>query len=394
MRVLGSTTGGIGHFEPLAAVLRACVTEGHEVRVACPASFAPTVDAAGFLPAPFDEPADEDWSAVMAGLPGMPPDDANTVVVRDVFGRLDTTAALPELARHVASWRPDVVVRDPAEYASLLVAEDVGAPRARVAISLASVERRFTGAAAEALAPLRAERGLPPDDDGIDLLEGVVLAAAPASLDGDDAAPARVHRYSEPLVPTSSADLDVLPPGHEPLVYVTLGTVAAGLGAWPGTYRAIIDALAEVPVRVLVTTGRGVDPAEIGPLPPRTVVTPFVPQAVALDAASVAVVHGGFGTILGALRAGVPMAVTPLFADQPYTAARLQDVGAAVWVPMGLDPSVVPEGVQDHVRVAVERLLDEPAPRAAAVRLADEMAAHPPLEDAVRVIEGLTAGGR
>ena len=42
------------------------------------------------------------------------------------------------------------------------------------------------------------------------------------------------------------------------------------------------------------------------------------------------VCHGGFGTVRGGLTAGVPMAVLPLFADQPYNAARVAEIGAGI----------------------------------------------------------------
>ena len=49
-----------------------------------------------------------------------------------------------------------------------------------------------------------------------------------------------------------------------------------------------------------------------------------------LGEAAVVVGHGGSGTTLEALAAGVPQVVAPLFADQPYNAARVAVVGAGV----------------------------------------------------------------
>jgi hypothetical protein len=40
------------------------------------------------------------------------------VVVGEVFGRIDSTAALPGMQALVASWRPDVIVHEPAELSS------------------------------------------------------------------------------------------------------------------------------------------------------------------------------------------------------------------------------------------------------------------------------------
>jgi UDP:flavonoid glycosyltransferase YjiC (YdhE family) len=57
-------------------------------------------------------------------------------------------------------------------------------------------------------------------------------------------------------------------------VLLTLGSVAAGNGFFPGTYRAAIDALAGIDARVLVTVGREVDPADLGRCRPASTSSP------------------------------------------------------------------------------------------------------------------------
>lgn len=379
MRILGSTTAGAGHLGPMVPVLRACERAGHEVRVACPASFVPQVEEVGLAAAPFGEPDPDDLRAVMAPLPGMPPDEANRVVVRDVFGRLDTSAALPGLDTAMASWRPDVLVRDPSEFASLLLAGHHGVPTVRVSISLLANDAAFGDAALESLGAVAGDHGLRAPAHPSD---GPVLAAAPASFDPPDGlGAAAVHRHGGPVGPRDVPS--AAPPGDEPLVYVTFGTVAPSLGVWPGLYRTVIDALADMPVRVLVTTGSGVDVDELGPVPASTAVVPFVPQDDVLAHAAVMVAHGGFGTVIGALRAGVPMVLAPLFADQPYNAARVAEVGAGVVVETTNDPGVVPPGLADDVRRGVARMLVDDDVRGRAGAFAREMATQPDLDSLV-----------
>jgi UDP:flavonoid glycosyltransferase YjiC (YdhE family) len=182
-------------------------------------------------------------------------------------------------------------------------------PTARVSISLLSVESRWAEAATEGIGDAAAADTL----DAAALAAGHVVAAAPATFDpaGDTV---EVHRYRDPPAPDS--DPAPVQEGDAPLVYFTLGTVAASLGVWPGTYRAILEGLEELGVRVLVTTGSQVDSSDLGALPAGVTVTRFVPQDAVLARAAVMVAHGGFGTVLGGLRAGVPMALAPLFADQ------------------------------------------------------------------------------
>ena len=57
MRVLFTSLPQSGHFNPLVPIARALREAGHAVAFACPAGFAPTVEAAGFtvFPAGFEE---------------------------------------------------------------------------------------------------------------------------------------------------------------------------------------------------------------------------------------------------------------------------------------------------------------------------------------------------
>ena len=140
MRALFATTGGIGHFGPLVPFARACQDAGHEVVVAAPESFSGEVTGAGLRHAPIGEPPAEVLGRVFARLPTLPRAEAEEVVVGEVFGRLDARAALPGLRTLVREWRPDLLVREPAEIASLVVAEAAGLPHAQVAIGMGEAE--------------------------------------------------------------------------------------------------------------------------------------------------------------------------------------------------------------------------------------------------------------
>ena len=119
-------------------------------------------------------------------------------------------------------------------------------------------------------------------------------------------------------------------PAH-PLVYVTFGSVAATVGPSAWVYAAAVEALADQPLRVLMTTGPGLDPASLGPLPANTHLEQWWPQHEVLPHAAAVVGHGGFGTTTAALASGVPQVVVPLFAlDQFVNAAHVEAVGAGV----------------------------------------------------------------
>jgi MGT family glycosyltransferase len=145
-----------------------------------------------------------------------------------------------------------------------------------------------------------------------------------------------------------------------------------------------MDAAAGLSARVLLTVGNETDLGVVGPAPPNVRVERWVPQARVLGRASAVVCHGGSGTTLGALAAGLPLVVVPLFADQPLNARRVAEVGAGVAIahdeptPVRVDPAAL--------RAAIERVLAEPAYAAAARAIADEMAALPPAVEAVAAL--------
>jgi hypothetical protein len=108
--------------------------------------------------------------------------------------------------------------------------------------------------------------------------------------------------------------------GEAPLVYVTFGSVAGGMAMAAAVYPAAIEAVAVLDVRVLLTVGHDTDHDAFGAMPANVRVESWAPQADALAVATAVVCHGGSGSTLGALAAGLPLVVVPRFADQPDNA--------------------------------------------------------------------------
>jgi UDP:flavonoid glycosyltransferase YjiC (YdhE family) len=109
----------------------------------------------------------------------------------------------------------------------------------------------------------------------------------------------------------------------------------------------------------------------------------WVPQHEVMPHAAAMLCHGGSGTVTMGLAAGVPMAVLPLFADQPWNAERVAALGAGI--------ALTGEPSPDAIGTAVGRLLAEPAFRASARRVAGQMRALPPVDAAVGVVRELLA---
>jgi UDP:flavonoid glycosyltransferase YjiC (YdhE family) len=350
--VLFASTHGAGHFGPLVPFLDACVRGGHEVLVVGP----PTLDARGY---PFREgasPPDEELGPLWAGIHLQAPGQAEVIVVGHIFARLNVRAMLPALRQRIEEWRPDLVLREPNEYASALAAEEAGIAHARVGIGLALVEEGALAIAAPALEDER--RGI-----ASAIAHSPYLTCWPPSL---DRAPFPAARFRAPLA-ASAHQLPTWWPGDErPLVYITFGSVAGALPTAAAAYERALAAAAGIPGRVLLTTGVEL---ELQPAAPNVHVERWVSQDDVLPHAAAVVCHGGSGTTLGSLTAGVPLVIVPLFADQPWNAVRVAAEGAAVVSSL------------DDIGRSVERILGDGRYRAAAERLAAEARELPPVDD-------------
>ena len=102
---------------------------------------------------------------------------------------------------------------------------------------------------------------------------------------------------------------------------------------------------------VLVHCGR-LDPRDADALPGSPVVTDFVPQDRVLERADVAILHGGFNTVLDALVARTPIVAIPLAMEQPAIAARLERAG--------LGTRLSPHGLtRGRIRRAIRAVLED-----------------------------------
>jgi MGT family glycosyltransferase len=169
-------------------------------------------------------------------------------------------------------------------------------------------------------------------------------------------------------------------PSRRPLVHATLGTTEANRA--PGIYEAIIAGLRDEPIDLLVAVGRARDPAGFGPQPANVQIERYVSHAELLPRCDVVVTHGGFGTIMGCLSAGVPMVVLPVQGDQPRNARRCIELG----VGRAVEPD---ERTPAAIRAAVRAVLADPEYKANVVRMQRNIQALPGLNHAVALLERL-----
>lgn len=91
--------------------------------------------------------------------------------------------------------------------------------------------------------------------------------------------------------------------------------------------QIVLDAVAKASLRAVLLTGWG---GLHGVTVPETVyVAEELPHAWLFPRVSLALHHGGAGTVAAALRAGIPSVTVPFFGDQPFWGSVLRDLGTA-----------------------------------------------------------------
>jgi len=386
MKVLFTTLREKSHFLAMVPFVEAFRRTGHDVAVAAPEDLAERVAEAGVRFFPMGHPGTEGLRPLNERIGKAPRDQVTRMVMSELFAGACAGAAIPSVVEMLESFRPAVLLRESHEFAGLVAAEKVGVPHVRVAICAQGAEAEIRGyAAASVDAHLRAI-GLPSDPEASRIRDEEAVTLFPPSFEPPETATARVHRFRLP-----QREAPPLPdwwgtqPG--PFVYVTFGTVAGSFDMLRAKYREILDALDGAPVRALLTIGASLPFDALGAVPSNVHVERFVPQHEVLPHAAAVVCHGGSGTVHGALAAGAPLVVTPMFADQPYNAERIAAVGA------GLATRQL-EASPEAVRAAILRVVEEPSFRDVAQRFSREIASLPLVDEAARALEAIAARPR
>jgi MGT family glycosyltransferase len=213
----------------------------------------------------------------------------------------------------------------------------------------------------------RAELGLEPLEHLLDQFKAadVELLATSRAFDFPaDSLPERV-RYVGPQISDPQWAKPWKSPWAEsdtrPLVAVGFSTTFQNHGA---VMQNVIDALAPLPVRVLVTLGGSIKPGELRAAE-NCVLVESAPHSVVMQEAAFVVTHGGHGTVMRALLSRAPMLVIPHGRDQNDNAVRVTERGAGL--------SVMPNATVREIREACSRLLIMPSFKTAATRLGDQV---------------------
>lgn len=380
MRVLATFAGGMGHFLPTLPYALQLQARGHQVRYACQHAMLAVVEAAGFSAVDTGGttllPADE-------RRPLSPVDRGHDQqMVADFFVAQVGTERAARTSALISQWRPDLVLRDELDVGAGVAAEAAGISSADVIVIAAG---GFLDA--ELLRPpieqLRARHGLPRESATLRLHGDLTLDPVPPGLrDPADPLPGTAIAVRPPILDDLVLRDPASPVRHDGRrsVYVTLGTIFAQESG--DLFLRVLTGLHELDVDVLVTVGRELDPAELGPQPGHIRVERFVPLPEALRGRDLVVSHAGSGTVVATLALGLPSLLLPMGADQPWTAERCRALG----VSRVLDPVACSS---TEVTTAVMALLDDSPEQCAALAIAQHTAELPTTADAIDLLERL-----
>lgn len=415
-----------GHLHPNMAIAHALRARGHEAAFYTGARAAATVEGEGFRCFPFravDE-ARVEWLLLSPeGILARTSAAEHKRLYREWV--LDTVPQqLADLNEVLDQWPPDGIVCDPSMWAPFLILHEerqipvaifsliaacllsgrdapvLGYPQPRPRNGYQRLRYRtlkrfvqfYLGDVRKGANRLRAQHGLPPIRQSVtDFAGQMPLYMLPSSPELDyqrTDLPPSVH-YVGPCLwtrPNGAAAPDWLTalPADQPAVYVTEGTVNLD----PRILRAAAIGLADLPIQVIMTTGkhRDIDALDLGPrpLPANVHVRQWVAMDDLLPRIDGVVTTGGPSTVLATLLQGLPLVIVPSDWDHPETAWRVADAGAGIM----LKPD---ECTPERLRAAVQSLLEQQSFRRNAGRLRETLAQRGGPARVVQLLETMIA---
>ncbi|MFF4424643.1 glycosyltransferase [Streptomyces sp. NPDC001549] len=372
MRILFTGPAAAGHLFPMIPTAQALRAAGHEVLFAGSQPLGQLRET-GFpiveigdgrsIRDVFEQSTDQEVRYV---APDMTTDQ---ILDRAAHGfALVSRSTVDGLLEAAGSWRPDLLVHDSFQASAPLVAAKLGIP---------SVVHNFgVTSGLDMVARLAANFTEAYAAYGVDgPAEPTALNIVPASLGGD---PGGLRVRYLPYNGGGTVPAALLRRAGRPRVAITLGTVLTELDGVRAIVR-LIEAAASVDAEFLLAVGDA-DLGPLGTLPDNVRPLPWIPLAELLTTCDALIHHGGSGTLLTALQAGLPQLLLPQGADHFANAAALTATGAAL------------RSASDDVDAPLlARLTADPALREAADRLRAENAALPTPAETVPALEALAA---
>jgi UDP:flavonoid glycosyltransferase YjiC (YdhE family) len=414
-----------GHVGPLAAVAGELVARGHRVAAYTGVKHRGRFERVGARWVPWTRAQDFDDADLAATFPRVGDGKGLAAQMANMRDILVGTAA-GQAADIVAAGKAapfDLVVADQLAAGAPVGAEALGLPWVTVCVTPLGLSSRYLPPFGTRLAPatgavgrgrdavlralvsvgqriaftrpvnrLRAAHGLGPaavsGTDGLHSPWLVLAQGVPGLEYPRPDRPGHVHfvgRLASPRTPHEPPSWwGELVAAHDrgtPVVHVTQGTLDTDPD---DLLRPVMHAVADAVV--VVTTG-GAPVETLGPLPSHVYAASFIAHDELLPLVDAVVSNGGWGGVLAAVEAGVPLVVAGDTLDKPEVARRV------VWSGAGLDMRTG-RPKPAALSAAVHRVLDEPSFGARARELSTAMRAAGGVKAAGDLIEELKPAAR
>ena len=343
-RILWLNWSGGGNLPPSLGIARVLTERGHAVTFAGRPEMVPRVKTAGF--------------------PAIEMRRAYEQVDRYPQGHFMTRAACyltspaveEEVQAIVAAQAPDVVLIDAMFPAALAQAPAFGRPSAVLVHTFVFRQLDMWRKMIATLDGMRQQAGfagLPPLDE-LWRSRDRIISTSHAAFDASPLADWSMVRHAGPVLEDEKFAVPTVLPWADddqtPLVMVSFSTGFEQRNV--DKLQRALDALGELPVHVVATTGGIVAPNELAS-PSNAIVLNYAAHDPIMRRAALVMTHGGHGTAMRALRHAVPMVVIPgLAGDQPFVAAAVAEWGAGRALPG--------DATIEDMRAAAQNVLGSP----------------------------------
>ena len=383
-RFLLATWDGGGTIPPELGLVAELVGRGHEVVVLSDDTVEAEATAAGatFVPwqrAPHARARDTDRALIRDWEVRNPLAQVRQIGHLLFFGPASLHAA--DLADAIEEHRPDVLIVDALLTGASAGAEAPGLPTAAVAPNVNMLRTPGVPPMGIGAAAARRSRRTDPGPGAAPAQRGAdghghaqrnpqrprprtgPLARAERPAGGSGRAPDQRGvrlRADDARTPTSSTAVSPSRPASgsqswappwpddgRPAVLLSLSTTYM---QQEDLLQRLVDGLGQVDCHALVTTGPGLRSRSVERVPPNVHVVESAPHGAVLPHVDLVITHGGHGTVIRALTAGIPVMVVPISRDQPDNAVRVVHHGVGIKVSKKASPERFARAVRNVAR--------------------------------------------
>lgn len=371
-RILWLNWSGGGNLPPSLGIARELTARGHQVAFAGRPEMAPRV-------APVNFRAIEITQAYAQAdrYPAGP--------LQNAACYLTSPAVVDQLQTIIAAEKPDIILVDAMFPAAFVAAAEFSGPTAAICHTFWFRQLDAWRQQMARLAGLRRQAGFSalPDADLLWQAQDRIIVTALASFDLPPLPGWEMVRHAGPVLENEKVAVETALPWSDddttPLALISFST-----GFEQRSLQKLqrsLDALADLPLHVVATTGGIVSPQELE-APPNAVLLNYAAHDPILRRAALTVTHGGHGTAMRSLRHGVPMILMPGLAhDQAPIAATMQEWGAGRALPGDAETAAI--------RAAAREILSTPSFRDNARQRASALAGVDGAVNAADEVEGL-----